>query len=214
MPLDKIIRSEGGIIGIWNITEGLQTLTEQLDQSKEDGSFKRITSKNKLKEWCAVRLSADSLMSELGEEYQGIYKDEFGKPHLAGSDNGISVSHSYPYVAVIINPERLVGIDIEFLEPRILRLAHKFMCEEELEFANGNLFKSGVIWSAKESLYKLHGRKQLIFSKQLIIEPFAESSENQFYGNIIDGNTEKYELGYIKLFDNKVIVVFTKKQIF
>lgn len=208
MPIEKIKKIDANkIIGIWKIEEDLSTLLEQVKSDREDGSIAKITSKNKLKEWCAVRITAETLSRYLDINYQGIRKDEFGKPFLMDSHVHLSISHSYPYVALIMDKNQDVGIDIEFLESRILRLAPKFMSDQELIYANNQLLTSGLIWSAKEALYKYHGRKKLLFSKQLLIEKFDPESDTKFYGKIIDGKTEKHELEFVK--EQNLIFVYT-----
>lgn len=210
MPLDKIRKiRDGKIIGIWKITEDLSELLGRLNLSFEDNSLSRITSRNKMKEWCAVRITCMYLAGQLDFEYSGLRKDTFGKPYLEKNNVHLSVSHSYPFVAVIMDLHEDVGIDIEFQENRILRLAEKFMSIEEFNYSKGNLLLSTILWSAKEALYKLHGRKRLLFRSQLLVKPFDPETQFDFYGNIIDGTTERHELRYEPLDGENAIFVYT-----
>ena len=92
---------------------------------------------------------------------------------------GISVSHAKGFGAAAINLQGEVGIDIETERAQIHRIAHKFLHESEATWASGDGEKLTKIWTAKEALYKLHGRTQLIFAEQLVISDFTSAREVQ-----------------------------------
>ena len=69
------------------------------------------------------------------------------------------------------------GVDLEWIDERIIRLASKFCNVSELQvpyFLNDVLWYT-LIWSAKESLYKVDGMGQLEFKKQLAVHFTLES---------------------------------------
>ena len=68
---------------------------------------------------------------------------------------------------------------IETERAQIHRIAHKFLHESEATWASGDGEKLTKIWTAKEALYKLHGRTQLIFAEQLVISDFTSAREVQ-----------------------------------
>lgn len=118
--------------------------------------------------WLAARHALNALLNREIE----VAQDEFGKPWLRDASGHISLSHSGQYAAVAFHPHLPVGIDLEELDDRLIRLSPKFVRPEEASILEkfGLLKGAGLIWSAKESLYKWHGKGQLDFKKHLLIE--------------------------------------------
>ena len=57
-----------------------------------------------------------------------------------------------------------------------------------------------VFWCAKESLYKLYGKKELAFKENLLVEPFQYSGKGIIKGRIKKSAIQKsYSLQYEKL---------------
>ncbi|HEY9117506.1 MAG TPA: 4'-phosphopantetheinyl transferase superfamily protein, partial [Roseivirga sp.] len=121
----------------------------------------------------AARCALKNLLEPLGDFE--IYKDKFGKPHLKGESIGLSISHAKGFAAAAININGPVGIDIEHEREQILKIAHKFIHSSERKWANENIKRLTQVWSAKEALYKLHGRTQLLFAEQLITRNLDEA---------------------------------------
>lgn len=161
-----------GILGVWHIQEPESFFLERMELfPAEREEFARLKGEGRRLEWLATRYLLH-LLSE--RTHRGaLVKDEFGKPHLSGSDWHISISHSNHLAAVIAAPT-VVGVDIQRFVPRIGSIAHKFMHPRELEAARKDdyLAQLHVHWGAKEALYKAYGRRQLNFSEDLFIQPF------------------------------------------
>ncbi|XOV68966.1 MAG: 4'-phosphopantetheinyl transferase family protein [Fluviicola sp.] len=105
-----------------------------------------------------------------------------GAPYIH-TDTFISISHSKNVVAIAENHEFPIGLDLEPLRPNIQRVMHKFLSEEELvNFDCNDIQLLTSIWSAKETLYKLAGRKQIIFRDELHISRI----NNQWKGRIVN----------------------------
>ncbi|MFO7256659.1 MAG: 4'-phosphopantetheinyl transferase superfamily protein [Bacteroidota bacterium] len=188
MPLEKIEDNRGNPWGLWRIEED-ETQLEAAAASPERIP-ETIRHPHKRLEWHAARVLVKTLMHRCGLTFHGIIKDTFGKPFPAGSDYHLSLSHSYPYVAAYLHATNSVGIDIQPPRPSLLRIAHRILDPSELAFAGSDLNTHCVIWCAKEVLIKVHGRKDLIFSKNLKISPFSINSKGYFSGSIIVGPTE------------------------
>lgn len=80
-----------------------------------------------------------------------------GKPYLPGSGLFFSVSHSYPYVAAAIRPEKEVGIDLQMVQPKIIRLQEKFLSPGEMFLCQDDPELLSLAWSAKEAAFKWFG---------------------------------------------------------
>ena len=188
MPLQKIEDNRGNPWGLWRIEED-ETQLEAAAASPERIP-EAIRHPHKRLEWYAARVRVKTLMERSGLTFQGIVKDVYGKPFPSGYAHHLSLSHSYPYVAAYLHATHPVGIDIQPPRSSLLRIAHRILDPSELAFAGTDLNTHCVIWCAKEVLIKVHGRKDLIFSKNLRISPFSINSKGYFSGSIIVGTTE------------------------
>lgn len=169
-------------LGIWQIMEPELWFLEELllypPELRQLGELKG----RRRQEWLAARQLIHQMSGR--EKRAAFVKDEFGKPHLEGSDWHISISHSHELAAAIASP-MLCGIDIQFIVPKITRLAHKFLCPPEAASITPEheLDQLHFYWGAKEALYKAYGRKQLDFIEHIKVEPFAyEHAKGQTTG--------------------------------
>lgn len=107
-----------------------------------------------------------------------------GKPYLENQEAKISISHSKDLVSVMIHPTRTVGIDIEYISPRVERIQQRFLSSKELSIANTTRLKT-LYWSAKETLFKLDDKQGLEFNTEISLLP----KDNQtLIGKIRQGN--------------------------
>lgn len=158
---------------------------------------------NKQIEYLASRILISQLCAYLGISYCGIFKDENGKPHLTDSPHHISISHSYPLVACMVDKQGPCGIDIETPREQLIKIQGKFLSKEEQKFANNDLERLCQLWCAKEALYKLYGRKKLVFSENLSV---TFSGDGQLSGEIkIDGHHDPVVL-QVEYFDGHFVV--------
>lgn len=204
MPLDRIYKTPDCIWGFWKVLEDERSLATVVPFEKVSDAianpFKRL-------EFLAGRVIIKSLLKNWNVDYNGLTKDEFGKPFLANSDIQISLSHSYPYVAAIIHRHKKVGIDLEQPKDKLLRIAPRVLAERELKDAGNDIVKHCVYWCAKEALIKIYGKKDLILAKNLLITPFLLSAEGYLIGRILANNSETaIPLHYI-VYENFVVVV-------
>ena len=143
------------------------------------------------------RAGARCLALKMGIPFRGLSNDQYGKPHLLDSSFQVSVSHCFPFAAGILSQDVPVGIDIQILDPKLLVLAPKFLNSYELAFSKSNLTMIGVLWAAKETLYKVYGRKRLIFRQNLEVSKFNLDNHGKLSGRIkIDGQIIIHPLSY------------------
>ena len=175
-------------IALWDISESLDELL-QIADSFNTAKFK--TEKRK-KEWIASRL----LLNEINPNYSISY-NEFGAPEL---DNGnyISISHSKELVAIIVNEQR-VSIDIEKISEKALRLAPKFVSENNLKKLSKE--KATLIWCIKEVVFKWHQKGGVDFIKHIIIPEFSVKEKGiitiQFKNKELNLNYQKINNHYL-----------------
>ncbi|TRX53795.1 4'-phosphopantetheinyl transferase superfamily protein [Fulvivirga sp. M361] len=200
MPLIRIERvTENRLVALWKITESYEWFVKELQPPVENleliGSYR---SEHKKMEWLAGRLTVKRLMENAGLSYHGISKNYDGKPLLSEASAEISLTHSYPYVAAILDTaQNEVGIDLEQPKDTLRRIAHKFLNEPEKKFVNNNLNKLCICWCVKESLYKIYSKRGISFSKHLHVPPFELNQEGVISGSIIvNGSKKSYKLQY------------------
>lgn len=119
----------------------------------------------KKKEFVAVRTLRTHIFGK-----RPIYYDEIGAPHIEG-DGYISISHANGVVGLASSKDFRIGLDLEPIREKVMRVKHKFLSPKELEQCDTDSVEEMIkVWSGKEALYKLAGRKQLIFAEQLLLE--------------------------------------------
>jgi 4'-phosphopantetheinyl transferase len=195
MPLEKIDSINSHTWGLWKIEEEESILVNLLIPF--ENVPETITNQQKRMEWLAARVLTKTVMEHLGFSFHGIIKNEFGKPFLKAHQHQVSLSHSYPYVAVLIHEKNAVGIDLEQPKPKLLRIAPRVLDIIELEDAGDNITKHCIYWCAKETLIKVHGKKDLTFAEHLKISPFSLEKQGYLIGRIIvDGKETTIPLWY------------------
>lgn len=195
MPIQHFHKTSSQVIALWKITEDESVLISLLHTPEEIPES--LTHPHKRLEYVAARLLTQLLLKEFNQTYAGIYKDEFGKPYLTNSSFHISQSHSYPYVAVVLDTVKNVGIDIEQKKEKLHRIATRVFSEAELKNAGNDLSKLCILWCAKETLIKLYGKKDLHLLDELAIHDLSLTS-GHFTGSILRKGYEKsYPLQYL-----------------
>ncbi len=151
-------------IALWRIEEDLSFFEQKF------ASHPEIKNENKKLQWFATRHLVNEMLGETTE----IEKDEAGKPFLKNLSHHLSISHTPVFAAAMLSKVAEVGIDLEMVNPKVERIAHKFLREDEIKAiqVDEKIEKLILYWSAKEALYKLYGKAGIEFISQLLIEPF------------------------------------------
>ncbi len=173
-----------GEIGLWRIDEDQDYFLKRMDLFPEEQKYFGTLKGRRPLEYLASRYLLH-LMS--GRRVRAAcLKDDKGKPYLKDSNYHISFSHSHDFVAVIASPDP-VGVDIQKLVPKISRITHKFISEKEFKMirSENELDYFHILWGAKESLFKVYGRKEVDFNRHLFIDSFNWSNpETSFTGYV------------------------------
>ncbi|MCZ6898763.1 MAG: hypothetical protein O7F74_00860 [Bacteroidetes bacterium] len=183
---------------LWELKETESELLQLFQPNHlDEQSLLDITNKKKRLEFLGGRITIKTLALKLGIPFHGLSNDQYGKPHLLDSSFQVSVSHCFPFAAGILSQDVPVGIDIQILDPKLLVLAPKFLNSNELAFSESNLTMIGVLWAAKETLYKVYGRKRLIFRENLEVSKFNLDNSGEISGKIkIGDQTLIHSLSY------------------
>ncbi len=204
MPLERLVHEGSRTWALWNITEDEPELATML----ADGHSIPATIHNPQKrlEWYAGRLVTQRLLERRGLPFKGITKDEHGKPSPSGYPFHLSLSHSYPFVAAVLDEHFPVGVDLEQPKSKLLRVAPRVLAPDELADAGSLITKHCVYWCAKESLIKIHGKKDLILAENIHIEAFELDQSGHIIGRIIVNQQETMVPLYYRVFPDFVLV--------
>jgi 4'-phosphopantetheinyl transferase len=205
MPLENLHIESTRAWALWKISEDENFLSQLV--APFETSPASVTNPTKRLEFLAGRVLIKNLLAQWSMSFKGLTKDAFGKPFLKNSDYHISLSHSYPYVAAIIDKEKSVGIDLEQPKEKLLRIGPRVLSDDELKDAGPDIIKHCIYWCAKESLIKVHGKKGLTISENLRVNPFSKELQGVLIGRIIVDNKEtRIPLEYIVM-ENFVLVI-------
>jgi phosphopantetheinyl transferase len=125
--------------------------------------------------------------------YDDIRISTHGRPYLEKGNRWFSISHSGDMATVILSGDSPVGVDLEFVAERVLKVVPRFLGKAELEWLDSipgmrdapsgklggpaALRLCTLLWSAKESAYKWLGETGLDFAKALEVDPFVPGEE-------------------------------------
>ena len=204
--LRKELEKSKSVIGVWQITETeeeLVCLGSVPSDEMEEISFIKNDSMRK------QRLAVRALLCELFGEKVYLSHHDNGKPYLENSVTNISITHTQKYVAVILNDNEDVGIDIESLARDFSAVEQKALSEDEIEDLDEDRKNEqlAIYWCAKEAIFKRISAYNVDFAEQIEVERFRPRGEGELDATFIhkDGYEEEFELEYMT-FDNHVLV--------
>ena len=182
---------------IWKIEESIDDLKNGISLTEKNAArLDSMKSNVHQKGFLSIR----HLLKEVGLTDADLQYDEFGKPHLTNR-RYISISHSFSFTAIIFSYETPVGIDIEKQREKVLKIAHRFTPIEEYKtIANVDalIIKLTIVWGAKESLYKLYGKKKLLFLHHIYVDDF-DFEDQKTTGEIrFDGEETSYNIEFLE----------------
>ncbi len=164
---------------LWEINEPLEWFVKEVYlTSDEDLEFSSMMGKRQF-EYIVQRFLLQKYLSGVRPLMK---KTTNGKPFLVNRTEKISISHS-KNMLVLSTASLDHGVDLEWIDERILRLTSKFCSVEELDVPMGidPVIWFTLIWSSKESLYKVDGLGQLEFITQIAVH-FTTQSFLQGWG--------------------------------
>lgn len=183
--------------GIWQIAEEESFFRDDLPLSKQEEAEWVLHKGIRRQEWLAGRWLLHKLSG--AAQRMSLTKDAFSKPFFPDNARFLcSLSHSKGIVAALLLSDAEKGIscgcDIQVLVEKMPRIAPKFLSVPEMNFVlqhskseQFDLFHA--FWTAKESLYKAYGLRELDFSDHIRVHDFEwKNNRAQATGTIRKGN--------------------------
>jgi phosphopantetheinyl transferase len=214
MPLYKVILlSKSTKLYLWKITEDLNLLYTEV--TLKDASKTRLDtmkSESHQKGFLAVRM----LLQHIGYTDFDLYYDEFGKPHIkpqgcSSKDVEISISHSNTFSALVIS-EKKVGLDIERMKEKTLKIASRFMDVSHLDKLSESekIKKATVIWGIKESIFKIKNEKGISFPDHIFEDNFTFEDKKATATLKFNNKEEKFEIQFGSVEEYIFVCAFEK----
>ena len=188
MPLHRLLRlSPTAVLGLWHRTETAAALGALLPAAAGAAYAPLLPTAGpeRRAQWLAGRVLAHAVAADLWPGAPGpLVRNEpaTGRPYLVGPGLPVravvSLSHSGAWAAALLTAGSRAGVDVEVVRDKARCIAPKFLAANELAAARAVPATAAdahftLLWSAKETLYKLAARRGLIFKEQLLLEPIA-----------------------------------------
>ncbi|GAB2454692.1 siderophore biosynthesis protein [Hymenobacter qilianensis] len=209
MPLHSLTPlSDHALLGLWHLTEMPPALVELLPHSAHYAAQQpAVRDLTRQAQWLAGRALTHTLLRELTSAQSLLLNDSNGRPYLEQlPDFAVSLSHSGEWVAGIVSTQGRVGTDVELIRPKAQHLATRFLAETERVNAGDDVAKYSLYWSAKETLYKLHSRRGVVFKEQLLLNPFELREAGVLTGHLLLENfRSEHRISYQRLASDYVL---------
>lgn len=211
MPLVMTIEEPNMHIGIWSIDESadffLSNLSPCVLADIDQPMFGKNKSDRKVLEYLCSRYLLQTI---IGREQICLFrKTKEGQPYLENDNRKISLSHSSTHAAVIVSP-LICGIDIEAVTERVKKVANRFLHSDEWQitgYSDDNTRILTLLWSAKETLYKLHALKGLDFRSGIRLSnlQLADDGTGWLDGRIINKGRDLFVKVYFRFLSDHVL---------
>lgn len=190
-------------LGVWKITESDEELISKLTLNDDElAHLQTIKHSKRFKHWLASRVLIKQLLQT--NKFIEFEYDKNGKPNLVNVEGHVSISHAADVAAIALSRTKNIGIDIEKMQEKIVRIAPKFMLAKEIEASAGEdqILEMYIHWCVREAVYKCYGRRQLDFRKHILLEPLSELKGQVVPSKIKKGDIEiAYEVVYDRIGD-------------
>lgn len=171
--------SETTRLGIWKIEETEEFFKGNVPQHRD------VTHPHKRLQHLAGRFLLQFLFPDF--PYELVKIADTKKPFLPEEQYHFSISHCGDYAAAIVSKTNRVGVDVEIPTDRVLKIQHKFLSDEERKIFNIHLPTPDpiaigsrlltLLWSAKESVFKWHGDREVEFSDHIRLKGINKETE-------------------------------------
>jgi len=180
--------NDTGHLAIWAIREPLSFFEEGMQLPIP------IQNEERRIQHLAVRLLFKLMMPEI--DLADLILADNGKPYLKGVPFHFSFSHCKGYAACAVCDNRPIGIDIEIIHPRILKVAHKFLNDKEKDALarlteDASLQQLAFFWAAKEAMYKQHEQLGIDFSRDFYIPTLTTNKQGSMSAFILHKELNK-----------------------
>ena len=159
-------------LGVWKLEE-----TEEFFKGNVP-AHRQVTHPHKRLQHLAGRFLLQFLFPDF--PYELIQIADTRKPFLPDESYHFSISHCGDFAAAIVSTRCRVGVDVEEPKEKILRIADKFISENEktvFNFKQDDALGATLIWSAKEAVFKWYGDGAVDFRQHILLKQTHPETE-------------------------------------
>lgn len=152
----------------------------------------------------------DNIQQNTKEMTFDVYYNRDGKPILNSKMyKSISISHTLNYVAVELHKEEYAGIDVETPRLQLIKVQHKFLNEDEINWAKGDVNRLCLLWTVKEATFKIYGQKHISLKNHIFVTNVID--REVFVDIMLDNHKENFVLHSYPLSNSLVISYVVSK---
>ena len=194
-------------LGVWHIAEPENFFLKLVPLQRE------ITHPHKRLQHLAGRYLLKELYPDF--PYGMVRIADTRKPFLENEAYHFSISHSSDYAAVMVSSTCRVGVDVESVSEKVIKIKNKFLSAIEMDMVESlgahsfTHHQSSALltlaWSIKESLFKWHGSGGVDFKEQLVIEEIILNDQQGIaHCKLLKGDAIQLTVHFL-LFNDKCI---------
>jgi phosphopantetheinyl transferase len=151
--------------------------TEDISFFEENIHYRSVASHpEKIRQQLSSRMSIFSLDPHF--PFDSVVNPPQGKPFLPSGIPDFSITHTNFISGAILSKTHAVGIDLERISERILKVESRFLHPEELSMlhvsSTDRVSMLTLMWSVKETVFKCFGKAAIDFSNDIRIVSIAE----------------------------------------
>ncbi len=182
-------------LGVWSIEEDEEFFLQKVQLQKE------IRHPHKRLQHLAGRYLLEMLHP--GFPLHLIEIAESNKPHLPGTTFHFSISHCGNFAAAIVSENKVVGIDVELVTPKIELIKNKFLSGKEIKLLSTENFELlTILWSCKEAVYKWYGQGGVDFKSHIVIKNISVNRNSGIVECRFMKNEMKELIIHFNIFEN------------
>jgi 4'-phosphopantetheinyl transferase len=201
--LYKRFEVEKKTVGIWKVSESIEDLLSLLNlETTLVAKIQNLRSDKRKIE----KLATCCLMREFGLDYSQLTYLPSGKPQLIGNKFHVSISHTAGFVSIALS-ESGVGIDIQSIDARVVKLKSRFVADDEFIDPDLEITHLMLHWSAKEAMFKWIDKEEVMFTKHLHVKPFSPVDKGYFEVYETKTEWEMATTAYYEVEDHFVLVL-------
>lgn len=171
MPLIFKEVKEDHAIACWRHTEDISFFEEKIRYRSS------ASHPDKIRQQLSSRMAIFSLDPFF--PFESVELPLQGKPFLKAGTPDFSLTHTHSIGGAILSQKHQVGIDLEKISERVLKVESRFLSPEELTMLQNvkdeRVSILTLMWSVKETVFKCFGKPAVDFSNDIRIVSIAEN---------------------------------------
>lgn len=205
----KLLKIGEAVLAIAPLGDSLDELLDRAEPWQRE-HCSRLGSARRQREWLSWQFLLGRIMGGgeimacgeiMGDGQIKTSYRQSGVPYIIGSEKFLSVSHCSSHVAVLVS-DSPCAVDIERQDRDFSKASSRFLTAAE----QGFISQSGLVWGAKETIYKLLEDKTIDMLSGIVVEAINEKKIVARVGG------ESYNLNHLNLNELNVVFLLKNKQ--